>query len=414
MRRLWRKPVGLLLITAGACFLNVLPSESQPPRRGQNPALEAEAAANNAFAGELFRQVGAKSGNLFCSPYSIRTALGMAEAGAAGATGAEMRKTLHLGESPERHSKSGQLAAKLAPAGEKPDYQLVVANALWVQNGFPLRDPFAALLAKDYRSEARPVDFEGDREAARQAINRWVEQQTKDRIKDLLKPNALHPETKLVLTNAIYFKGRWREQFSKGSTKTEPFFVAPGRETQVPLMRQVEDHRYFENDLLQMVRLPYERCPLEMVILLPRSKTGLPDLEKAFGAEALTDWSKQAALARVTLFLPKFKQTAEFDLGGALGALGMPTAFTNAADFSGISSARRLKIDKVVHKAFVEVDEEGTEAAAATGVTMRPTSAPPTPKKQVTLRADHPFLFIIQDRETGAVLFVGRCAEPQS
>ena len=408
MRRHWLQCLALFVLTAGACLLSLVPGLSEPP--ADKADLRKEGDAVNRFAADLYRQVGRESGNLFCSPYSIRTALAMTEAGAAGQTGEEMRQTLRLGADPKRHMAAGLLSQKLLP-GDKAAYQLNVANAIWVQDGFALAQPFTDMLAKEFRSQSRQVDFAGQAEAARGAINQWVERQTKDKIKELLKAGTIKPETKLVLTNAIYFKGRWETPFKKTKTKEEPFF-ADGQETKAPLMTQTEEFRYFENDLLQLVRLPYEKCPLEMVVLLPRSKTGLGELEKAFTAEALATWSREARTAEVTLFLPRFKQTAEFDLGGTLGQMGMPTAFTNDADFTGMTSAQRLKIDKVVHKAFVEVNEEGAEAAAATGVTMMPTAAP-APKKHVTVRADHPFLYLIQDRETGAILFVGRCAKPQ-
>ncbi len=389
--------------------MNLAPGVSEPPR-GEAAELHGEAKANNAFTADLLRQVGKQEGNVFCSPFSIRTALSMVQAGAAGPTDEVMRKTLHFGVVPERHAATARLAARLMPAG-KASYDLKVANAIWVQRDFPLNDSFTSLLAKDYRTQSQSADFEKEMEKSRLAINTWVEGQTKDKIKELLKPNVLDLDTKLVLVNAIYFKGNWTEPFKTKNTKDETFYLTGGKETKAPLMTQHEDFRYHETDDLQLVRLPYEKCPLDMVVLLPRRKDGLANLEKSLTAETLAAWNQAARLASVTLFLPKFKQTAEFDLGATLSQMGMPTAFTNFANFSGISSARKLKIDKVIHKAFVEVNEEGTEAAAATGISIMPTSMP-APKKQVAFRADHPFLYLIQDRDTGAILFVGRCAEP--
>jgi serpin B len=414
VNQLWLKPLALLLATAGVCLLSVIQGLTDPPQPANQGDMQAallrQGQDNNAFALQLHQQLRSQSGNLFCSPFSIRTALGMVYAGAAGQTAQEMTQVLHA-QAPDFHFALGALSRRLQPEGAKPAYQLNVANAIWVQVGLPLRDEFTALLKRDYGSGVQSVDFASALEAARGTINRWVEVQTKGRIRNLIPQGALNPETKLVLTNAIYFKGTWVEKFDKHNTKDEPFFVAADRQVKVPLMRQTETYPYHETEQWHLVRLPYQKCPLEMVILLPKQKNGLEAVEKLLTADALAGWIKQSSDAEVSLFLPRFTMTSQFELNSTLGQMGMAEAFSDRADFSGITSVQKLKIDRVIHKAFVEVNEEGTEAAAATGVTMMPTAAPAR-RKQVTVRADHPFVVAIRDRISESILFLGRCADP--
>lgn len=415
MKRLWLKPLALILLTAGVCLLAVIPGLTEPvkqPNRGElREAVARQGQDNNAFAFDLFSKLRTQSGNLFCSPFSIRVALGMTYGGAAGNTAKEMNQVLRA-QATDFHLALGALGRELRPTDAKPAYQLNVANSIWLQKNFPLRDEFTQLLQKNYGSSAQTVDFETALEGARTTINQWVETQTNDRIKNLIPAGALDPDTKLVLTNAIYFKGRWAEIFKKENTQEEPFFVGVDKQVKIPLMRQTDTFFYHETEQLQLVRLRYTQCPLEMVLLLPRLKAGLPEVEKAVTAESFADWIKQSQNADVSLFLPRFTMTGMFELKNTLGGMGMAEAFSNAADFSGITSVRKLKIDRVIHKAFVDVNEEGTEAAAATAVTMMPTSAAPVRRQHYTFRADHPFLVAIRDRSSGAILFLGRCADP--
>jgi serpin B len=288
---------------------------------------------------------------------------------------------------------------------------LHVANALWGQQGLPFRQEYLTDSQKHFGATLHPVDFR-QTEQARQTINRWVEEQTKDRIKDLLPRGSLDALTGLVLTNAIYFKGQWVQPFHKELTKDEPFTTADGRKAPVPLMRRGDRFRYFAGDGLQAVELPYVGDRVSMVVLLPAKADGLADLEKSLTPEKLAGWVGQLRPQPGDVLLPRFTATAEFELADTLEKLGMRLAFTRQADFSGILSGEPLFISKVVHKAFVDVNEEGSEAAAATGVVMTRASAPLNPPKPFTFRADHPFLYLIRDTATGGVLFLGRYAGP--
>ena len=247
-----------------------------------------------------------------------------------------------------------------------------MANALWGQKGFDFLPDFLKLVKDNYGAGLSELDFVKDTEGSRKTINDWVEKQTQDKIKELLKPGMLVPGTRLVLTNAIYFKSSWADQFNKEATKDEPFHLAGGNDVKAPLMHRTGHYGYFEEDTLQGLKLPYAGNELSMVVLLPKKADGLADLEKALTAEKLDGWMKKFGGEKVIVALPKFKTTSEFNnMEDQLQALGMKVAFSGgAADFSGMDGKKDLFISKVVHKAFVDVNEEGTEAAAATAVIM--------------------------------------------
>jgi serpin B len=381
---------------------------------GKDPARAAVVNGNNAFAFDLYARLRDKDGNLFFSPYSISTALAMTYGGARGDTAAEMAKTLHFDLTPDQlHPAFAALQAELQAKG-KHKYQLNIANRLWGQQGYPWLPEFLKLTRTNYGAELAELDFRGATEQSRQAINGWVEEQTKNKIKELLKPGVLQRNTKLVLTNAIYFKAAWFSQFPKDTRKGD-FHLATDQKVSVPLMRQHGEYSFLDGKSLQALRLPYEGHDLDMIVLLPRKVDGLPALEKELTAAQLEGWLKKMTAYRVDVTLPKFKITSQFNLEDELAKMGMPLAFNeNKADFSGMATKEQLYISKVIHKAFVDVDEKGTEAAAATAVIIAaPTGAPiirrlPT----ATFRADHPFLFVIRDTRTGSVLFVGRVANP--
>jgi serpin B len=377
----------------------------------KNPDVAAVVQGDTQFALELYARLRGREGNLFFSPYSISTALAMTYAGARGETAEQMAKTLHFTLPGEKlHPAMGVLIRQINDTeNPKRGYQLSTANALWGQKGFDFREPFLALNRKDYGAALKEVDFARATEQARKEINAWVEKETHDKIKELLKPGVLDPDTLLVLTNAIYFKGKWNSEFKKDLTKDAPFTTAAGGKVNVPLMRQQGDFRYAETPELQALELPYVGKELSMLVLLPKKIDGLPALEKALTPESLTRWLGQLRQQEVTVFLPRFKTTAEFELNRTLSAMGMPLAFSQTADFSGMTEKRSLYLSNVVHKAFVDVNEEGTEAAAATGVIVGPTAVRITP----VFRADHPFVYMIRDNRSGSVLFLGRLAEPK-
>jgi serpin B len=302
------------------------------------------------------------------------------------------------------------LLAQINAKRKKPAYQLSVANALWGQKDFGFLPDFINLTENDYGAGLRQVDFIKATEAARKIINDWVEDKTQQKIKELLKPGVLDADTRLVLTNAIYFKGLWASQFKKANTRDDKFKTSATETVQVAMMHQTGDFPYFENNDMQMVQLPYEGKDLSMIVVLPKKVDGLAALEKQVTAASFTGWIGKLASQEVILALPRFKMTSEFSLKDVLSDLGMPTAFIpGKADLTGMNgTGPRLFISAVVHKAFVDVNEEGTEAAAATAVIVQATSARVTP----VFRADHPFVFLIRDNRSGSVLFLGRVADP--
>jgi serpin B len=375
---------------------------SIPPVK--DPAMAAAAAS---FGCDLFAKLRSKAGNLFFSPISIETALAMTAVGARGETRSEMDTVLHLGANAEAGAGAFLRGLQAAPGAK---YQLSVANALWGQQGMPFRQEFLAETNRDYGATLHPVDFRQP-EQARQTINHWVEQQTKDRIKDLFAPGTLDKANRLVLTNAIYFKGAWKDPFKKENTKTEPFHVTGDKTVMAPLMRRHGEYRYLEAAGFQAVDLPYAGNRVAMTVILP-SDGQSSEVESKLSADRLKDIESKLARAPGQVLLPRFKTTDEFDLGDTLQQMGMRRAFTPDADFSGMC-AEPLMISKVVHKAFVETNEEGSEAAAATGVGMR-LAAAPLPRPPFVFRADRPYLFIIRDTATNAPLFVGRVANPNA
>jgi serpin B len=299
---------------------------------------------------------------------------------------------------------------------------LAVANRLWGQKNYDFHQDFLKLTHDHYGAGLKEVDFIQAAEAARQEINAWVTEQTKDKIKGLLPPGVLDKDTRLVLTNAIYFKGSWQRAFARAATAPGKFLL-PGNKTvarrrgypavEAQMMYQTADAGYFNGGTFALLDLPYENGDLSMIVLLPKDVDGLPALEKALSADKLAGWLAKRGQTKVYLTLPRFKLTSEFQLKDVLDALGMKTAFTEEADFSGMTTRTKLSISAVVHKAFVDVDENGTEAAAATAAKGGVLSADPNQPEPVTFRADHPFVFLIRDNQSGSILFMGRVANPQ-
>jgi serpin B len=389
-----------------------------------SPDVLALAQGNNEFAFDLYARLAKKDGNVIFSPYSISGALAMTYAGARGATADEMEKTLHFPLKPERlHPAFADLSDRIVRSGKRRAGQLLVANSLWGQKGYPLRDDFLSITRDDYHAEMKEVDFQGDTEGARQAINRWVEEQTQNMIQELLKPRTLEDTSRLVLVNAIYFHSLWGTPFIADQTKEAPFHTTAGESVRVPMMHLRTDFQYYEGDGVQVLELPYQGNRLSMVVILPQAADGLADVEKTVTAARLERWLAKFTTYEVIVTLPKFTATCEFQLGQELRALGMPLAFQDGpegqprADFSGISdqalrSNGCLHISEVVHQARVEVTEEGTKAAAATAIVMETPESDTLPPPRAIFKADHPFLFLIKGRDTGSVLFMGRVTRP--
>src|ERR1035441_5052966 len=368
--------------------------------------------AMNAFTTACYKQLTGRDANLILSPFNIATALSMALSGARGQTAAEIQSVLHLHYDATYDAALGALLADLTKAGNTPGNELHTANGLWVQKGFAILPAFESTLANNYHSPLMPLDFMTNPEAARSQINRWTEEHTKNKIRGLFPAGSLDAQTRLVLTSAIYFYGKWQDPFVTSRTRPEPFTLATGTTTQADFMNQTSHFGYTETPNAQILEMRYADTGIAFDVLLPKILTGLPGLEKSLTFESLTGWLGDLATRNVQVSLPKFRAESEFSLRQALSAMGMPTSFTDKADFSGIAPNRGLAISEVVHKAFVDVSEQGTEAAAATGIAMHAT-AMRTVEQPVVFRADHPFLFLIRDTRSGVVLFIGRLMNPR-
>ena len=404
----------LVLVTLAltGCGKAAEPAPTPPPVEW-TPDVQAVADANNRFAFDLYGKLREKPGNLFFSPFSVHTALAMTATGAKGNTLDEMVKVLHLPGDEAKRLASGDLGRWYGHP--RKDYELSVANALWGQKGFPWRPEFLAVQKDRFGAGFNEADFPSNPDAERERINKWVEGQTRDRIKDLLKEPHITPLTRMVLTNAIYFKGRWATEFDKKETRDAPFQLADGKTATVPMMHRkvkcgygVADPKARWSDQVQLAELPYRGDDLSMVVILPPKATGLPEVEKQLTTETLAKWlAAMTPQSDFSVSLPRFKLETEADLPEYLMALGMVDAFKDrVADFRGMSD-ERLFVSAVAHKAFVDVNEEGTEAAAATAVVVELTSLPPS------FRADRPFLFLIRDVKHGTILFLGRYMGPK-
>ena len=368
--------------------------------------------ANNRFAINLYSQYKSEEGNIFFSPFSISTAMAMVYEGAEGKTAKEIKSV--FGFPKYDNSRRNQYSDLLSEINKKDkEYALKTANALWAEQDFNFLDKYLTTVEKYYGGKTTNLDFKNEPDTSRLIINNWVEDKTNNKIKDLLPEGVINPNTRLVLTNAIYFKAKWLTQFDADKTRDMNFRVNPDKSIKVPMMQRTDRKsifNYTQNEDLQILEMPYAGEDLSMLILLPFDDD-IEALENSFTIEKLTEWKKSLRKRRVKIYIPKFKFETKYFMKNTLSDLGMPTAFTNSADFSGMTGTKDLKIDKVIHQAFIEVNEEGTEAAAATGVTMmKHSKPPPTP----IFKADHPFIFIIQHNETGNILFMGRVSNPKN
>jgi serpin B len=377
------------------------------------PAADSRIApAINAFTTASYKQLTGGDANLILSPFNIATALSMALAGARGQTAQEIQSVLHLHYDSTYDAALGALLADLAKAGNTGANELHTANGLWVQKGFAIQPAFENTLANNYHAPLTPLDFAANPAAARSQINHWTEEQTREKIKNLLPAGSLDAQTRLVLTSAIYFYGKWQDPFVTSRTQPAPFTLPTGASMQANFMNQTSHFGYIETPTAQILEMRYAGTGIAFDVLLPKTATGLPGLEKSLTLESLTGWLGNLTSRNVQVSLPKFRAESQFSLRAALSAMGMPIAFTTKADFSGIDPQRGLAISEVVHKAFVDVSEQGTEAAAATAIGVHAT-AMRMPEQPVIFRADHPFLFLIRDTRSGVVLFIGRLMNPQ-
>ncbi len=415
----WKISAGIVifLITAiiGGLFLFREGKISLPEPKPEPEDINNVIDANNRFALDYYFQLKEEnSGNIFLSPFSISSALAMTYEGAKGQTAEEMRTVFYFPlDDNLRRTGYAKTFNELNKEGKK--YKLRTANALWAQIDYQFLTEYLDRVEKYYRGKATNLNFKKDPENSRITINNWVEDQTNNKIKDVIPQGMISSLTKLVLTNAIYFKGEWVRQFNTEDTRDENFRISKNDSVKVPMMQRTdEDARfnYAENNKLQILEMPYSGEELSMLILLPKNND-LTTLENLLSTKKLSEWKKNLENQRVKIFIPKFKFETKYFMADDLKEMGMPTAFRGLdADFSGMDGTKDLYISEVIHQAFVEVSEEGTEAAAATAVIMD-TAAPGQKTPEIPVfRADHPFMFLIQEKDTGNILFLGRVINP--
>jgi serpin B len=405
----------LAVVLAGMLAVGVAAAAAGSGKASE-PGDPALVKGNSEFGFDLYARLRAREGNVFFSSYSISNALAMTYAGARGPTASQMATVLRFPMEGDRlHQTFAKINRDVNAAGSRGGFELYVANALWPQMGMQTLPAFQETVKNLYGAGLTPVDFKGMPEKARMTINAWVEQQTRDRIKDLIPEGVLTSDTRVVLTNAIYFKGKWKYAFPEAATRNDTFTLSTGKTVgDVPLMRQQRLLRYLDGGSFQALELPYDGSAQSMVVFLPKGANGLAELEKTLTAARVTDWLAKLTPYQVDVTLPRFKVTAEFQLKDTLTDLGMPLAFSlPKADFSGIATVKPLALSAVIHKAFVDVNEKGTEAATATASTFT-LSGPPPEEKIAVFRADHPFFFAIRDSGTGSLLFAGRLVNPQA
>lgn len=389
-------------------------SETQPINSDQ--ALAVLVKGNNEFALDLYERICEMegSGNIFFSPYSISSALGMTYSGARGQTASDMAEVLHFTLPAESintafHSITETLSSGSLHGTDSGDpFTLSISNGLWVQNGFDLLDEYVAEVTGYYSASVRNLDFSGDTEGSREIINDWVAENTMNKILNLIPRGLLVPDTRVVLTNAVYFKASWSKPFHEYATSYEEFLLVDGSAIDVPMMTQTEHFNYASTEGCRAVELDYAGGNTGMLILLPHGN--IQEFQRDFDADMLETIRRRLSSANVRLSMPRFEFTKSIGLSGILSSLGMESAFGNGADFSGFTGNPDLFISKVLHKAFVKVDEEGTEAAAATAVIMnRITAVRPPP---IEMNINRPFIFLIQDRTTNTIVFMGRVMDP--
>jgi serpin B len=411
MRSLFRVALALLIALLAFILVSVNDlSIAGKPAVDEKTDTQQVVTAINSLALDLYPKISKGDENLFFSPYSISAALAMTYAGARGETAAQMAKTLHFSaEGKKLASEFGTLNASLDRSAGKSGCQLHVANGLWAQKGFPFLREYRDIIVQAYHGQLADLDFQKTPEAARATINKAVTEQTKGKIVDLLPPGSIGELTRMVLTNAIYFKGQWADVFDKRETQLRPFTLLDGSKVQVPMMSNMKSYRYAEAEGIQILDLWYKGQEFSMIVFLPKEPAGLVPLEQTLTAAKLSKFCGMLFPTRVLVSLPRFTvKTPSYQLGRILASMGMPDAFGTKADFSGIDGQKDLRLQDVFHKAFVNVDEAGTEAAAATAaVAMLGMQS-----LRTEFTADHPFLFVIRHNPTNCILFMGRLTKP--
>jgi serpin B len=372
---------------------------------------------NSDFAFELYKNLDDKSKNIFLSPYSISTAMAMTYSGSGGQTSKDLSSGMHFDSDIKKSDEIFKILIEAVNSRNNKDIKMSVANRLFGDKRFQFNSDYLEGVKNNFEAPLEKVDFVKDLEGSRKKINVWVENQTNDKIKELIKKNVMDDSTKLVLVNAIYFYGDWAKQFDSTYTAKKDFHLDNSNKISHKLMWQKSYFEYMETDEFQAIRMPYKGNTIYMEVYLPKIKDGITEFEKTLSSDNYNKWNMAFRSAEVYLTFPKFKMTADFSLGEIFAnKMGMKTAFSDAADFYGMVEKKEngLKISKVIHKAFIDVGEKGTEAAAATAVMMISTTSSlhrePDPYK--VFNADHPFFFMIKDRATGSILFMGKVMNP--
>lgn len=388
------------------CLVPLMLSENNP---------EELTDGNNKFAFKLFHEVqGNTTENLFYSPFSISNALALVYAGARNETALQISQVMNFQAGNRFHSDYKQLLGKIRK-GTEGKIKLNIANGLWAQKDFKFLDLYIDLVKSNYNSELKNVDFVDaiEREKTRKEINTWVEQKTNDKIKDLISQVDLTSLTRLVLVNAIYFYGEWAKPFEKESTQPMQFSLVDGNQINVPFMDQRTSYNYYEDSSIQVLEISYKDNKASMLIFLPNTSNGITQFGKSFDYKYYMDIIGKLQPADVMLSLPKFQTNCKINLESMMSRMGMPLVFSpDSADFSGMTGKRDLFISEVIHQAFIDVDEQGTEAAAVTAEVMMTTSARPSSDIKY-FNADHPFVYLIKDNGTGSILFMGKIMNPR-
>ncbi len=372
--------------------------------------------ANNQFALDLYKKYKTKDGNIFFSPYSLSSALVMTYEGAKGETAEEIQTVFHFPKDDlARRSGYAGLYNQINQTDKK--YKLNTANALWADQSFQLLDQYSNLIDQFYGGKVTNLDFKQKADESRETINNWVEDQTNNKIKNLIPAGFIDKLTRLVLTNAVYFKGSWLNEFDEDYTLDQDFQITKNNQVKVKMMHKndsQEKYNYSENSQMQILEMPYAGEELSMLFILPKNND-LESVENSLSRENLDAWKNNFRKQNVNIFIPRFKFETKYFLANDLAEMGMPTAFEDMADFSGLSDKNKLAISQVIHQAFVEVNEEGTEAAAATAVIIKASmsSGDFKPPAIPIFKADHPFIFLIQQNDSGNILFLGRVTNPE-
>lgn len=422
-----------VLLVMSACSDDAINSdpptliETSTPAYDKDAATTPAAGSTNILACKLYRELADETGsdeNIFFSPLSVSTALMLVYEGSRGETREQFDKLLGLGkiEPTDTHRAYAKLIGQFKQKpkhAEGPEFELDIANALWVEQTMPFKQDYLDTLTKHYEAGIASADFKNDPAGQARRINQWVSDQTRGRIAGVINEDQLSPDTKLVLANAMYFKGRWADEFWDRNTKELPFYITPSKKVQVPMMRKREvEMSHGTYDGFQAVTLWYYGWDLYMLILLPDDKDGLAALENKLTGKMLLETVRGLSYKPVNLWLPKWETEQSYSLDHALKKLGLTDVFSSSeADLTGISDGSErgpLFIDQILHKSFIAVDEEGTEAAAVTIELVEDAAEDIEEEKPkpVDFRCDHPFIYLIRDRNTAATLFMGRVTDP--